>query len=76
MAKIQKRRTVSMVAEIHRRMRNHCTRSGVSMSSFTEHTLTEALDVLGEPTVDPRDVPLPTPLPTPAYAPADEHFTW
>lgn len=73
MAKIQKRRTISVSGLTYERWRARCTRLGVSMAGEVERMMVAKMDADGEP------VPSAEPVPAQAKTPAEqaaEHFTF
>jgi hypothetical protein len=51
-SKRQTRRSISFRAEVFERIRRHCAKLGVSMTSWLEQRVTVALDDVNEPTVE------------------------
>jgi hypothetical protein len=59
MGRLQHRRSFSVKANVHARMKAHCDAQGISLAAFVEGLITDALDQAGAaaPDVEPGGYP-------------------
>jgi hypothetical protein len=83
MGRLQHRRSFSVKANVHARMKAYCDAQGITMAAFVEVLITEALDQAGAPTPDVEPGGYPKRLRPVSEAMAKRiakqgaaHFTW